>query len=173
MNHKNSLIPPWKEPAEWREFHHTLSHTISTRAVELNRARSMAFNIREQFLAASRIMERLCSQTCTHCPAVCCLSAKIWADFKDVLFWHFCGLAVPLWQTISHVDQICRYLGSRGCTLPRLSRPFVCTWYLCPTQVSRLQANTNDDDLESLRSTLRSIKHDRQMMENAFVEAVS
>ena len=165
-------IPPWKTSAEWQEFHHTLSLTISTRAAELKHARSLALGIQEQLRTTSDVMDRLGAQTCIHCPTICCLSAKIWVDFKDALFWHLSGQAVPLHQTISHVNQVCQYLGSRGCTLPRLTRPFVCTWYLCPTQVSRLQTRPNHDAWEGLQNTLTSVKRLRQKMENTFVEAL-
>ena len=170
---QQALIPPWGSIAEWREFHHILSHTISTIAGELKRTRSQAGAIQEQLLTVSDIMAQLSAETCTHCPAVCCLSAKIWADFKDALFWHLSGQAVPLQQTIPHVNQVCRYLGSRGCTLPRLSRPFVCTWYCCPTQVLHMQTRPQSGDWAALRDTLQSIKRNRQKLENTFVKTVS
>jgi len=170
---KQVLIPPWKTLAEWQEFHHTLSLTISTRAADLKRARSLALGIQEQLLTTSDVMERLGAQTCIHCPTICCLSAKIWADFKDAIFWHLSSQAVPLQQTIPHINQVCRYLGSRGCTLPRLSRPFVCTWYCCPTQVLHMQTRPQSGDWADLRDTLQSIKHNRQKLENTFVKAVS
>ena len=169
---QQALIPPWGSIAEWREFHHMLSHTISTSAGELKRARSQAGAIQDQLLTVSDMMAQLSAETCTHCPAVCCLSAKIWADFKDALFWHLTDQAVPLRQTISHVNQVCRYLGSQGCTLPRMSRPFVCTWYLCPTQVSRLQTSPNHNAWEGMQNTLTSVKRLRHKMENTFVNAL-
>jgi hypothetical protein len=168
----HALMPPWGSTAEWRELHHTLSHTIATCPGEMKRARNHAGAIREQLLFASEAMERLCAKTCTHCPAVCFLSAKIWADFKDALFWHLTDQAVPLRQTISHSSQVCAYLGRRGCSLPRMSRPFVCAWYLCPTQVARLQTSPNHDECEGLQDTLASAKRRRKKMESTFVEAV-
>jgi hypothetical protein len=83
------------------------------------------------------------------------------------------GQALPLQQNISGHHQVCCYLGSRGCTLPRLSRPFMCTWYLCPTQVSRLKNSPEHGDWKQLYDTLQIIKQHRRMMENAFVVAVS
>jgi hypothetical protein len=53
-----------------------------------------------------------------------------------------------------------------------MSRPFVCTWYLCPTQVSRLKTSPNHDAWQGLQNTLTSVKRQRQIMENAFVEAL-
>lgn len=167
------MIPPWKKLIEWREFNLTLATTISTHAAELNQARFIAGDIQEQLNSITHFMDRLCGKTCAYCPTACCLSAKIWADFKDVLFWHLACQAVPLEQNISHSHDICQYLGSRGCVLPRLSRPFVCTWYLCPTQVSRLRRIPENDDRTRLQNALQSIKQQRLMMENAFVAAVS
>ena len=165
-------ISPFQQPAEWREFNHILAATISTHAAKLNTAKSLAITIQEQLLATTDFMERLCAKTCTRCPDVCCLSAKIWADFKDALFWHLVGQAIPLEQNINHFQDTCHYLGKRGCTLPRLSRPFICTWYLCPTQVSRLKTSTRRESLKVLGETLQSIKQDRTMMENAFISSL-
>ena len=173
MNQENSMLPPWRKPDEWQEVHKTLTQSIGDKRKELARARILAQEIRRQLDTVAQQMDSLCLQTCWFCPDICCLKARVWADFKDLTFWHLSGQAIPLHQTISGLNQVCRYLGSRGCTLPRLSRPFVCTWYVCPTQVSRLQTDPEYDRWISLRDTLQSIKHSRQMLENAFVEAVS
>lgn len=173
MNHKNSLIPPWKMPDSWQEINKTIAQTIRNNGKGLARVHTLAQEICGQLDAVALQMDSLCLQTCWFCPDICCLKARIWADFKDLIFWHLSGQAVPLHQTLSDLNQVCRYLGSRGCTLPRLSRPFVCTWYVCPTQVSRLQADPEGDRWIGLRDTLQAVKHSRQMLENTFVEALS
>lgn len=163
---------PFQKPAEWREFNLILANTISTHAAKLNKTKRLAKEIHERLRATTDSMERLCAKTCTHCPDVCCLSAKIWADFKDALFWHLTGQVIPLEQNINHYRETCLYLGKRGCTLPRLSRPFICAWYLCPTQVSRLKAIPEGEPFTGLRETLQSIKQKRIMMENAFISSL-
>ena len=169
----NSLIPPWKQPEKWREINTILTQTTGNKKEGLARASSIAHEVRRQLHAVTKPMDSLCVQTCRFCTDICCLKASIWADFRDLIFWHMSGQAIPLHQTISHVNQSCRYLGNHGCTLPRLSRPFVCTWYLCPSQVSRIRENPKYDDWQGLPGALQSIKQHRKMLENAFVEAVS
>lgn len=52
---------------------------------------------------------------------------------------HLCGIDIPGNQALSAPGDRCRYLGYRGCRLPRDARPWVCTWYVCPTQAARLR----------------------------------
>jgi hypothetical protein len=88
----------------------------------------------------------------------------------DILFSLLKSISME--QNHSAFGQVCQYLGKRGCTLPRLSRPFLCTWYLCPTQVSRMKTTIGNGDTTGLIDTLQSVKHHRLMMEEAFIEAV-
>ena len=87
------------------------------------------------------LLDELCMATCTYCPDPCCFSAYAWFDFRDLLFAHLNGLAVPPAQLMTDRKMICRYLGVRGCTLERISRPWICTWYLCPAQLGALRAD--------------------------------
>jgi hypothetical protein len=44
------------------------------------------------------------------------------------------------WQTVNRdLDYLIRYWKPKGCVLPRMSRPWICTWYLCPTQKAILE----------------------------------
>ena len=166
-------MPPWKQPVEWAAIHKTLAQTILDKRKQLAKPLCMAKEICRQLEITAQQMDSLGLRTCCSCEDVCCRKARIWADFRDLLFLHMTGQALPLVQTISHLNQVCRYLDSRGCTLPRLSRPFVCTWYLCPAQVSLLQTEPENDGWKGLRDTLQSIKNSRINMENAFVAALS
>ncbi|MCG6908843.1 MAG: hypothetical protein LJE94_01825 [Deltaproteobacteria bacterium] len=166
------LIPPWKKQSEWRELHKTLAALISSREKGLADARTAARNIRMHLVDVALPMENLCLETCRFCPGVCCRAATVWADFKDALFWHLAGQNIPPAQNLSRAGQTCRYLGAKGCTLPRLSRPFMCTWYICPTQVSRLRNLPQSASCTKLKMTLQTIKDLRTEMENAFICAV-
>jgi hypothetical protein len=84
-------------------------------------------------------MEELAAATCTRCPNPCCLTAKPWFDLKDLLVIHLSGRTPQDAQTIATMKDRCRYLGPRGCRLDRPDRPWICSWYLCPTQRDRLR----------------------------------
>ena len=76
------------------------------------------------------------------------MRARVWLDFPDLLFMHLSGQALPLGQLRAQRSEACAYLGPKGCRLPRLSRPWVCTWYLCPEQKARMQAWSEEERRE-------------------------
>jgi hypothetical protein len=63
----------------------------------------------------------------------------------------------------------CRYLGPRGCRLSRLDRPWVCTWYLCPTQRERLR-NEDRPAYDRLQQEMKAIGAGRKALLRAFLE---
>ncbi len=119
-----------------------------------------------------RLLDELCTTTCTYCPDPCCFSAYAWFDFKALLFAHLNGLAIPPAQLMTDRKMICRYLGNRGCTLERISRPWICTWYLCPTQLGALRADAARGKKAFFLETAAEIRRERKEMETAFIEAL-
>ena len=118
------------------------------------------------------LLDELCKATCTYCPDPCCFSAYAWFDFRDLLFAHLNGLAISPAQLMTDRKMICRYLGVRGCTLERISRPWICTWYLCPAQLGALRADAAYGKKAFFLETAREIRGERKEMETVFIEAL-
>jgi hypothetical protein len=116
------------------------------------------------------MLEDLCLATCTHCTDPCCLKAYAWFDLKDLLFFHLNKLAIPPAQLMTDRKMTCRYLGVRGCTLERISRPWICTWYLCPTQVRVLRGDADRGKEVLFQRTATKIRVLRKEMERVFIE---
>jgi hypothetical protein len=116
-------------------------------------------------------LNKLCVDSCAWCPEPCCLKASVWFDFKDLLFLHFNQQPIPPAQPKTNLGMPCRYLGPRGCRLPRVSRPWICTWYLCPTQTAKLR-NGYHLERKLLRRTMAQIKSERHLLENEFIRIV-
>jgi len=89
-----------------------------------------------------------------------------------MIFLHLRSIQVPPYQLIDDMKKNCRYLGSKGCTLDREMRPWICTLYLCPTQmnIARKQGSNRH---EFLIRIIEEIKTERKKMEDEFIKITS
>ncbi len=161
--------PPWAAPDQWAEANAALLRLCDGLAARGSPARSLAAELAGALIALGPAMERLCAATCPRCIEPCCLRARVWLDFADLLFMHLSGQALPVAQLRAAPEEACRYLGAKGCGLPRLSRPWVCTWYLCPEQKQRMAA-WSEGEKKEVEQGLEKIKRLRKEMEGEAVE---
>jgi len=164
--------PPWGSIAKWKIVNRDLGYLIHRHYDELKIVMKLARDLEARLALIFPILDDLCSVTCPWCPAPCCLTAEVWIDFKDLLFIHLCRHQAPPAQLLSDLKKVCRFWGLKGCVLPRMSRPWVCTWYLCPTQKANLRqkARHTQDEFSRL---IQAVKVCRTEMEDEFVRIVS
>ena len=134
--------PPWSGSDQWRELNRLMAAWAA--ADSQGPARTLAAEMVRHMDRADRLMDRLCAAACPWCPDPCCISARVWLDHADLAFIHLAGIEPPPAQLRDGPGQTCRYLGPRGCALPRQARPWVCTWHLCPTLKARLDKQPAD-----------------------------
>ncbi len=163
---------PWNRRETWAEANASLAWTRWRAPSELALARECARKLEALLSRFSPELDRLCRLSCPWCPDPCCLRAKVWFDFTDLLFVHLSGQDIPPRQPITDWDQHCAYLGPKGCTLPRLSRPWICTWYLCLPQRKLIVKNPLSFPLSS-GTIIHDIKQQRRAMAAAFIQAVT
>ncbi len=161
--------PPWKNVDSWREANHTVSFLIERYGNHLHETKSLVRNLCRKMVSLFPLLEEVCRATCTYCPDPCCFAAYAWFDFKDLLFVHLNGLAMPPAQLMTDRKMVCRYLGVRGCTLERIARPWICTWYLCPVQLAVLRADVACGKKAFFHETATKIRVGRKKMETAFI----
>ncbi|MFP4039105.1 MAG: hypothetical protein ACLFS7_01075 [Desulfosudaceae bacterium] len=125
---------PWGDKASWQSVNLEISRLVANCPEEVHRLRALAFHINDSLAAINPVLDKLCSYTCPWCPEPCCLAATVWLDLSDLLRLHLAGPAIPAAQPKISRGETCRYLGARGCCLPRACRPWTCTRYICPTQ---------------------------------------
>jgi len=132
--------PPWGEPGEWRRINRALAGPCAGRGKELEgplaQARRLAAALEDLF----PLLEGLCARTCPSCQDPCCLAARVWFDLPDLISLHLLKKPLPPGQTRDSLSQPCRYLTPTGCALPRPTRPWRCTWYLCSGQMELVSA---------------------------------
>jgi hypothetical protein len=94
--------------------------------------------------------------------------AKVYFDFSDLLFLHLTHQPIPQDQLRHNRQDICRFLGPKGCTLSRIVRPWACTRYMCPPQMGVLRKR--DPGTQAFfNDSILAIKVLRQDMESEFI----
>jgi len=162
----------WETADTWKAVNRDLKYLIRRHGSRLSRAVDLAQEIQRGLALFYPLLDELCEVTCPWCPEPCCLEASVCFDFKDLLFCHLGGRQIPCAQPLSDFMETCRYWSHRGCSLPRITRPWVCTWYLCPTQKANLRRKTPSLQDEFDRR-VQAIKIGRKSMEAEFIRIVS
>lgn len=162
---------------EWSLLRHPLPDSIWHEIVEEIKA-----NLSEIFLKFSSkeadsfltdfqwldgLMSRYCAQSCPSCTDPCCRAKGIFYNLNDLLFQLVFKLLPPPGQTRTQPLADCRYLSSNGCILPRISRPYVCVWYLCESHMELL-GRENATDQRRFLKTLQSIRTFRLNLQVTF-----
>lgn len=164
--------PPWGSAPAWQEANFSIDFHIKRCYPRLGQARLIA---RETCIRLESIfpdLDEIGRLTCSRCPNACCLSASPWYDWRDLIFLHLNKLSIPRTQTISGYGETCCYIRHKGCSLPRITRPWICTWYLCPAQTANL--NARDRGKRQILSRLMvEIKVFRKNLEDEFIRAIN
>ena len=137
----------------------------------LDPVRKLSLAMQHSIENLSDKMDRLCTASCPECTDVCCERARIWYDFKDLVYHYFAFGCLP-WEQIRKIrepgqDPCCSLMTEAGCSLPRSGRPFVCTWYICPVQKAILQENPSFAG-RHLPRQIDSLKETRDRLEDRF-----
>lgn len=162
---------PWGTPVGWNEACFSIKHPLKLHRYQLDKALALAKTLRIQLVSIFSLIDDLCRMSCPWCPDPCCLKANVWFDFKDILFLSLNNGPIPSQQLKARSGDTCRYSGSKGCTLPRITRPWICTWYLCPTQTAILRKKSRPVR-DFFSKTLRNIKTCRREMEIEFIKVI-
>jgi len=163
---------PWATPLSWRAANQAIDYHLQRHRPDLKQPAILAREIKSWLNAVFPIIDELCAHSCARCPEPCCLAAIVWFDFKDLLFLHFNRLSISPAQPKTDFKTPCRYLGPRGCRLARIVRPWICTWYLCPTQTAKLK-NGGRHKRDALERAIAKIKSGRNLLESEFIRIIS
>ena len=165
------LSPPWGSVPAWEEANFSIDFHIKRHYHRLGPVLQIA---RETCIRLESIfpsLDDIGRLTCSRCPDACCLSASPWYDWRDLIFLHLNRLSIPPTQTISRFAETCCYISHKGCTLRRVTRPWICTWYLCPAQTANLNAR-NIAQRRFLSRVLAKIKALRIYLEDEFIRII-
>lgn len=158
-------------PGRWQSSNAALARWLADRRRNLGRAAAMAAAIRRDIDALAPQMAALCSCTCRFCPAPCCITNTVWFDFRDLLYLHLTAAPVPPRQAAADPGAACPFLTPRGCRLPPVIRPWMCTRYVCRAQRRRLRT-APPRARPALQASIERIDRQRFDMEAAVMQAV-
>lgn len=159
---------PLHQKKSWDEANRSVLFLLAKYQSRMHHIQTLAGDISDLFFEIFPVLSGLCAQTCLFCPDPCCMNAKIWFDLKDILFLQLNRITIPASQPLGGPDEICRYLGSKGCKLERIERPFICTRYLCPPQMSLLRQDPRTE--QQFSGIIQLIKTRREEIEREFIE---
>lgn len=168
--HATAVAPvPWPTEDLWTEAQAALRRSLAVSEWRLAPARRQAAAVAHGLECLADLFDLLTPTTCAVCRDPCCRHAKVWLDFKDLLFLHLHGVPLPPHQLRRRLHDPCRFLGRRGCRLPRLARPWICTWYICPDQRQAIERDIpgGGTRIENLRARVKSR---REAMERAYLD---
>ena len=147
--------------AQWHEISQRLKTIVS--AQSRTRMLTLAQGIREGLLWCDDTMDRYCAATCHACLDFCCSADGIYYDLADLVYLLTLDNDLPASQTRATRGAPCRYLSPEGCILPRMCRPFICTWYLCEPQMNLLEAEPISFQ-KQFTAVMQSIRRCRQQL---------
>lgn len=171
MRESGATIPPWPESSLWMQAELSLQMTLGN-GDDFSGAYGCAAEYARLMTGMDRLQGALSSLSCVDCSKICCHHATVWYDFRDLLFAMLHRGALPERQIYRGDNGWCAMLGPKGCTLPRVQRPFLCTWYVCAEQ-KRILALEDYRILAPLNDGLLEMKMLRQRMEMQFLETIS
>ena len=160
----------WDSPYKWREAQLSLDYHLHRYAGRRWDLKALADAVAQKIIALDPVMDALCAQTCPGCKDPCCGRATVRYDFRDLVFLHINGKGLPVSQLETGDGRACSCLGENGCSVERLLRPFMCTWYLCPGQAALLRNEVWRG--YDLPERLREIQKDRKELEKGFLALV-
>lgn len=163
---------PWAAPHEWQAVNRAIRFHCDRYMENFKPAVSLAQKTKRRLETIFPVLDQMCADSCPWCPEPCCLKASVWFDFKDLLFLQFNQQPIPRFQPKANLGMPCRYFGPSGCRLPRMTRPWICTWYICPTQTAKLR-NGYHTKRKLLSRAMAQIKSERHLLETEFIRIVS
>lgn len=169
---------PWADEDVWFQAVLSMSKTISVISTDLSlrleveAMRTLAQHIVGGYAELETLLERVCFASCNTCTDVCCARATVWYDMKDLLVMYLNTGTLPKTQIYRRPDGSCCNLTPSGCRLPRSERPFICTWYICPEQITLLKEYFGGDDEPDIFDIINGIKKARKELEQIYIDLI-
>jgi hypothetical protein len=97
-----------------------------------------AQKLKQLLIASSPLIEEYTAAVCPGCVDVCCRQKHGTHCSRDLAYLLALGTPVPPLDAARDPDGPCQFMGQAGCTLPRWTRAFKCTWFFCEPLLAAL-----------------------------------
>jgi len=85
------------------------------------------------------LIQEYTAKVCPYCGTICCANKFGFPEFGDVVVFLSLGLDIPKYRLDINYEEICQFIGEKGCVLSRPNRPYRCTWYFCDPLLVQLE----------------------------------
>ncbi len=120
--------------------------------------KKFAQNYKLQMLSLDPIIESFTSKVCPYCGTVCCRQKFALPNREDIILFWALGFKLPRYDLKRDINSSCQFLSYTGCNLPRLCRPFRCTWYFCEALWLQIEINSPSYNIEKGLKRLRNAR---------------
>jgi len=90
-----------------------------------------ANHLKQLLVETSPLIEEYTAAVCPTCVAVCCRQKHGTHCERDLAYLRSLGTPAPFLDADRDPDGPCQFMGQAGCSLPRWTRAFKCTWFFC------------------------------------------
>lgn len=160
---------PWSSPEAWLQCIESIRTRLSAMGSQVAGIKELSQEIAKEYAAIEASLDQLCSICCPHCDDVCCLRATVWYDLKDLLVIYGIFSRFPDGYIYREYKGGCCNLTISGCRLARAERPFICTWYICPSQKKVLEKGVLGSKGLALLQSIDRLKAARKMIEQIYL----
>ncbi len=98
---------------------------------EMEEVNAKALQFKQAFAEIDPLIQEYTAKVCPYCGNVCCCNKHGFPEFADVVAIIAMVGKLPEYDLSVDERAMCQFMGERGCTLPRIQRPYRCTWYFC------------------------------------------
>ncbi len=134
-------------------------------SVILDDVRDSAREYREAFDTLDPLIQYYTSRVCPFCGTVCCANRHGLPAFEDLVGIMAMGFEIPEYRLDVNEKDMCQFMGSAGCVLPRQQRPFRCTWYFCDPLLVQIEIGPPDHYTRFVQGLERLGAARRKMLE--------
>jgi hypothetical protein len=151
----------------------TIPHLRLTCRNAFSAARQSALEAKALIEAVSADIEHYTARVCRDCASVCCINRHSRHDRSDIIFLTALGMDVP--EDLSKTEETapCRFLGSNGCVLERVQRPYRCTWFFCTPLLDHIAETPGPGGYRKFLTGLQKITEKRTLMLHNFEMAAA
>ena len=114
----------WKTVQEIKKF-------FKDHEAEMSVVNDKAHQFKQAYAIMDPFIQKYTAEVCPYCGNVCCCNKHGFPEFADVVAILAMGGKVPEYDLSVDEGALCQFIGEKGCVLPRIERPYRCTWYFC------------------------------------------
>jgi hypothetical protein len=154
-------------PLRWQQVNKIINSWLGSSDEITRSAQSRARVIAANLEWLDPFFQRYVEASYYRCPDPCCQATSIFFDRADLLYLHSLASLIPDSQTRVRSGNPCLYLTEQGCVLPRIHRPYICTWFMCDLHYECFGAEEPKIQREFVRR-LEEIRHYRQKLSHLY-----